>query len=78
MRNAYNLGEFSCSTNIVHDEERNYKPISKSDAKKKKNPNFQISCDNNFSTNILDVILSIKQDLMCIWVFQGREGDDRG
>ena len=46
--------------------------------KKKKNPNFQISCDNNFSTNILDVILSIKQDLMCIWVFQGREGDDRG
>lgn len=33
--------------------------------KTKKNPNFQISCDN-FSTNILDVILSGKQDLMCI------------
>ena len=49
-----------------------------SQMQKKKNPNFQISCDNNFSTNILDVILSIKQDLMCIWVFQGREGDDRG
>ena len=47
-------------------------------SQRQKNTNFQISCDKNLSTNILDVILSRKQDLMCIWVFQGGEGDDRG
>ena len=45
--------------------------------KKKKIKTFKSVVTKNFSTNILDVILSIKQDLMCIWVFQG-EGDDRG
>ena len=36
LRNFYNLGKFAYSTNIIHVEERNYKPVSKSEAKKYK------------------------------------------
>ena len=76
LRKSSDSGRAACSTKITHDEERHYKPVSRSEAKKKHKHSNQLW--QSFSTNILDVILSIKQDLMCIWVFQGREGDDRG
>lgn len=60
MKNSYDLGRVECSTSITYDKKRYYKPISK--LKAKENTNIQISLWQSFSTSILDVILSGKQD----------------
>lgn len=67
LKNSYDLGRVECPTNITNDEKRHYKPVSKSKAKE--NTNIQISSWQGFSTSILDVILSGKQDLMCVFGF---------
>ena len=67
LRKSSDLGRAACSTKITYDEKRHYKPISKSEAKKKKKiQTFKSVVTKNFSTNILDVILSGKQDSTCI------------
>lgn len=60
LKNSNDLGRVECSTNITYDKKRHYKPISKSKAKE--NTNIQIRLWEGFSTSILDVILSGKQD----------------
>lgn len=62
LRNSYDLGRVECSL-ILHMMKRDIsKPISKSKAKE--NTNIQISLWQGFSTSILDVTLSGKQDLI--------------
>ena len=46
LRKSYDLGRAACFTKITYDEKRHYKPISRSEAKKKKN--IQINCDKAF------------------------------